>query len=223
MPDFIPLNHTPLSAEEQLARAEAFYQQMRRRRSVRFFSDRPVQREVLERIVSTAGSAPSGANLQPWTFVLVTDPAIKREIRLAAEEEERAFYGARATDEWLADLAPIGTDWHKEFLEIAPALIVVFRQRHGYHPDGSMRKFYYTSESVGIAVGLLIAAIHNAGLVTLTHTPSPMDFLERILKRPPNERAFLLLPVGEPADDAVVPNITRKALNDIMVWHRAET
>jgi nitroreductase len=220
MTDFIPLDYTPLAPTEQLARAEAFYEQMRRRRSVRFFSDQPVAPEVLERLIATAGTAPSGANKQPWTFVIITDPAIKREIRVAAEAEERAFYEQRATAEWLADLAPLGTDWRKEFLEIAPALIVVFRQRYGLDANGATHKFYYTQESVGIAVGLLIAAIHNAGLVTLTHTPSPMEFLHTILRRPPNEQAFLLLPVGAPAEDAVVPNIERKPLDEILVWNR---
>lgn len=220
MSDFVPLEWTPLSDDDRLARATAFYEQMRRRRSVRFFSDRPVAREVLEAIVATAGTAPSGANKQPWTFVIVIDPALKHEIRVAAEAEERAFYAERATPEWLRDLAPLGTDWHKEFLDIAPALIVVFRQRYGINPDGSTYKCYYTQESVGIAVGLLIAAIHNAGLATLTHTPSPMNFLHTMLRRPPNEQAFLLLPVGEPAADAVVPNIQRKPLNDVLVWNK---
>lgn len=152
--------------------------------------------------------------------MVVTDPDLKHEIRLAAESEERAFYESRATPEWLADLSPLGTDWHKEFLEIAPALIVVFRQRYGNNPDGSTSKFYYTTESTGIATGMLIAAIHCAGLVTLTHTPSPMAFLHTILDRPENEQAFLLLPIGKPAKDAVVPNITRKSLEDVLVWNR---
>ncbi len=227
MPDsdtasFVPLTHTPLDDAEALRRAAAFHEQMQRRRSVRFFSDAPVARALLEHIVATAGTAPSGANKQPWTFVVVTDPAIKHEIRMAAEAEEHAFYKERATPEWLADLAPLGTDWRKEFLDIAPALIVVFRQRYGIAPDGSTRKFYYTQESVGIATGMLIAAIHNAGLVTLTHTPSPMTFLQEILHRPPNEQAFLLLPVGHPAPDATVPNISRKPLNNILIWNRNE-
>ena len=220
MSDFLPLDHTPVDDEESLSRAEAFYKNMNRRRSVRFFSEEPLPEGLIERIIATASTAPSGANKQPWTFVVVTDPALKHEIRLAAEEEERAFYGSRATPEWLADLEPIGTDWHKEFLEIAPALIIVFRQRYGNNPDGSTSKFYYTTESVGIATGMLIAAIHYAGLVTLTHTPSPMAFLHTILKRPENEQAFLLLPVGKPAKDALVPNITRKSLEDVLVWNR---
>ena len=177
---------------------------------------------MIEVLVAAAGSAPSGANQQPWSFVAVTDPALKREIRVAAEAEEKAFYEGRATDEWLADLAAIGTDWRKEFLETAPALIVMFRHSHGFNPDGSIHKYYYTQESTGIAAGLLIAAIHHAGLVTLTHTPSPMKFLEQILKRPPNEKAFLLLPVGLPAGDATVPDITRKPLGEILVLNRGE-
>ncbi len=222
MPRFIPYHQEPLSDEERLARARLFQERMSARRSLRFFSDRPLPVGILESLIAAAGSAPSGANQQPWTFVAVTDPELKREIRVAAEAEERAFYEGRASDEWLADLAAIGTDWHKEFLEVAPALIVVFRHSHGFNPDGSIHKYYYTQESTGIAVGLLIAAIHHAGLVTLTHTPSPMQFLEKILKRRPNEKAFLLLPVGLPAEDAVVPDITRKPLAEIMVWNHGE-
>ncbi|MEM8530913.1 MAG: nitroreductase family protein [Chloroflexota bacterium] len=220
MSDFLPLDYMSVDNEEGLSRAKTFYQNMNRRRSVRFFSNEPVPKEMIEWIIATASTAPSGANKQPWTFAVVTDPDLKHEIRMAAEEEERTFYESRATSEWLADLAPLGTDWHKEFLEIAPALIVVFRQRYGNNPDGSTSKFYYTTESVGIATGMLIAAIHYAGLVTLTHTPSPMAFLHTILKRPENEQAFLLLPVGKPAKDAVVPNITRKSLEDVLVWNR---
>ncbi|NJN16203.1 MAG: nitroreductase family protein [Oscillochloris sp.] len=219
MSEHIPLDYTPLSPEESLERATTFYELMRTRRSVRFFSDRPLPDGLIERIVATAGTAPSGANQQPWTFVVVGDPQLKRAIRAAAEEEERAFYGSRASEAWLNDLAPLGTTWQKPFLEIAPALIVVFRQRYGLTSEGESRKHYYSQESVGIAVGMLIAAIHYAGLVTLTHTPSPMEFLERILQRPAHEKAFLLLPVGYPADDATVPNITRKLLDEIMVRH----
>ncbi len=219
-PRFVPYPVEPLPEGEALARANAFHERMRRRRSVRFFSRQPLPKGLLEILIAAAGTSPSGANQQPWTFVAVTDPDLKREIRVAAEAEEKAFYEGRATDEWLADLAAIGTDWHKEFLETAPSLIVVFRHSHGYHRDGSLHKYYYTQESVGIAVGLLIAAIHHAGLATLTHTPSPMQFLEKILKRPPNEKAFLLLPVGLPADDAVVPDIARKPLEGILVFNR---
>ncbi len=222
MPRFIPFEYRPLSDAERMARAEAFYDRMRRRRSVRYFSDKPLPRGLVEKLIATAATAPSGANQQPWSFVAVTDPGIKREIREAAEEEERAFYEHRATSEWLQDLEPLGTNWVKDFLEAAPVLIVVFRQVHGLRPDGTLKKFYYTSESVGIAAGLLIAAIHEAGLVTLTHTPSPMNFLEKILRRPPSERAFLLMPVGEPAEGATVPDIERKNLDEVLIWDRPE-
>ncbi|MBX0329538.1 nitroreductase family protein [Oscillochloris sp. ZM17-4] len=218
MEDHIPLDFQPIPPEESLARAEAFYAQMARRRSVRFFADRPLPEGLLEQIVATAGTAPSGANQQPWTFVAVRSPDLKRQIRAAAEEEERAFYSQRAPESWLSDLAPLGTGWEKPFLDAAPALLVIFRQRHGYDADGTLHKHYYTLESVGIAVGMLIAAIHNAGLVSLTHTPSPMEFLERILERPTSEKAFLLMPVGYPAEDATVPNITRKPLDEILIW-----
>jgi len=220
MAGFIPYEIERLTDEERLRRAEALYEEMSRRRSVRYFSDRPLPSGLLEKLVATAGTAPSGANQQPWTFVVVTDPGLKREIRQAAEEEEREFYEHRATSEWLADLEPLGTNWVKDFLEIAPALIVVFRQTHGIRPDGTTKKYYYTQESVGIASGLLIAAIHRAGLVTLTHTPSPMNFLEKILKRPPNEKAFVLMPVGLPAEGATVPDIHRKPLEEILHYNR---
>jgi len=196
--------------------ARRFYELMRQRRSVRYFSDRPVARGVIEWVVRAAGTAPSGANKQPWRFVAVSDPGVKREIRVAAEAEERAFYERRAPVEWLADLAPLRTGPEKEFLEVAPWLIVVFKLVKG-DDDGQV---YYVNESVGIAAGLLIAAIHHAGLVTLTHTPSPMGFLAKVLHRPTHERAFLLLPVGYPAEDCRVPDIGRKPLQDILVWDR---
>lgn len=222
MPKFISYGVSPLPVQEQIARARAFQENLRARRSVRYFSDKPVPKELIESLIATAASAPSGANQQPWTFVAVTDPALKKEIREAAEEEERAFYEHRATSEWLQDLEPLGTNWVKDFLEVAPVLIVVFRQSYGFREDGSKRKYYYTTESVGIAAGFLIAAIHQAGLVTLTHTPSPMNFLEKILRRPPNEKAFLLMPVGEPAEGATVPDIKRKNLDQVLIWNRPE-
>ncbi len=193
----------------------AFYDVMRRRRSVRMFSDRPVARETIEWIVRTAASAPSGANKQPWRFVCVQDAAVKRRIRLGAEAEEREFYARRASAEWLADLAPLGTDEHKEFLEIAPWLIVVFKLMKA--DDGSL--VYYNTESVGLAAGFLLAAAHHAGLATLTHTPSPMKFLGEILGRPAHERPFLLVPVGYPTDDCHVPAFacTRRPLDEVMV------
>lgn len=186
-----------------------------RRRTVRDFSDRPVSRAVIEACLRTAGTAPSGANLQPWHFVAVSRQSVKREIRIAAEEEEREFYEHRAPAEWLKALAALGTDWRKPFLETAPWLIAIFSQPHRNLPDGTKMKHYYASESVGIATGLLVAAVHHAGLVALTHTPSPMAFLNRILNRPAYEKPFLLLVVGHPAAGAQVPDIARKSLEAI--------
>lgn len=199
----------------------AFLDVMRQRRSVRAFSERPVSEEVIRAIVQTAASAPSGANKQPWRFVAVSSPELKRQIRVAAEEEERQFYERRATPDWLADLAPLGTDWTKPFIETAPWLIVIFKLMKSVPGSPSEHPgVYYVNESVGIAAGMLITAIHQAGLVTLTHTPSPMGFLARILHRPDYERPFLLLPVGYPADDATVPAITRKPLEQVLVFER---
>lgn len=198
--------------------AKRYFEVMERRRSVRFFSDKPVSRETIEWIVRTGGTAPSGAHKQPWRFVCVNDPGLKKEIRAAAEAEEREFYERRATEKWLADLAPLGTDSSKPFLEIAPWLIIVFQLAKT--DDGGM--VYYREESVGIATGMLISAIHQAGLVTLTHTPSPMKFLSEVLGRPDHERPFLLLPVGYPAADATVPKMGRKPLEEIMVVNRGE-
>jgi iodotyrosine deiodinase len=213
-----PLEFTERSADDMRARAAAFYDDIRRRRSVRDFSDRPVPREVIEDALRAAGTAPNGANLQPWHFVVVQDAAIKQRIRAAAEEEERAFYGGRAPQQWLDALAPLGTDAQKPFLEIAPCLIAVFAQSHGVDAAGNVVKHYYVQESVGIAVGFLVAALHHAGLATLTHTPSPMGFLSQILERPDNERPFLLLVVGYPADDAQVPTIRKKDLTEIATF-----
>ncbi len=201
----------------QLEALRAFQERMARRRSVREFSSRPVPAELIDRAIAVDGSAPSGANQQPWRFVVVTDPAKKREIRLAAEAEEKENYERRFPPEWLAALAPFGTDWHKEFLEVAPVLIVVFRIDYGVGADGDKHKHYYVSESVGIATGFLLAALHMAGLATLTHTPNPMGFLGRICGRPANERAFLLIPVGYPAEDAQVPDIRKKGIDEIRV------
>lgn len=197
------------------ARAEAFAADLARRRTVRDFADRPIPAGVIDACIKAAGTAPSGANLQPWHFVVVADPAIKRRIREAAEAEEREFYEKRATPEWLAALEPLGTDANKPFLETAPALIAIFAEAYGERADGTRVKHYYVAESVGIATGLLIAAVHNAGLVSLTHTPSPMGFLNEILERPARERPYLLLVVGFPAEDAQVPDIVRKPLGDI--------
>ncbi len=217
MPDFIPYHPLSFDEPEQLARAKDFFELCNRRRTVREFSPKPVPKQLLDTILRTAGTAPSGANKQPWRFVVVTDPAVKKEIREAAEKEERESYEHRMPQEWLDDLAALGTDWHKEFLEIAPALVVVFSIE--YEKDGERtKKNYYVKESVGLAAGLLLVAIHNAGLVSLTHTPSPMNFLQKILGRPANERPFLLIPVGYPADGVKVPDIPRKSPGQFVIW-----
>jgi nitroreductase len=199
-------------------RAAEFYTEMKRRRTVRQFSDRPVPRDVIENCLRAAGAAPSGANMQPWRFVVVGDPAIKKKIREGAEEEEREFYHGRAPQEWLDALAPLGTDEHKPFLETAPYLIVIFAQSFGLLPDGRKVKHYYAQESVGIATGILIAALHHAGLASLTHTPSPMGFLNDILGRPSHERPFLILVTGYPAEGAMVPDIGKKPLEEIATF-----
>jgi iodotyrosine deiodinase len=221
-PKFEPLNFERHSADESLAQSRAFAETMRKRRTVRDYSSEPVPFALIENAIRVAASAPSGANQQPWTFVVISDPAIKQQIRIAAEAEERESYERRMSDEWLEALAPLGTDWHKSMLEDAPYLIVVFRQAYGIRVDeatGETRKIkhYYSEESVGIAVGMLIAALHVSGLATLTHTPSPMAFLSDILGRPENERAFVLIPVGYPAEGAQVPGITKKGLDEVMV------
>lgn len=219
MPSFEPLTgYVARSDDDILARARAFYQRVRTRRTVRDFSDRPVPREVVETCLLAAGTAPNGANLQPWHFVVVTDPGLKRRIREAAEREERAFYERRAPPEWLEALAALGTTPEKPFLETAPVLIAIFAQPYERMADGGKRKHYYAAESVGIATGLLIAALHEAGLVCLTHTPSPMGFLTELLGRPEHERPFLLLVAGHPAPDARVPRIGKKALAEIATF-----
>jgi len=204
--------------EEMRQRAADFYADIRRRRTVRDFSDQPVDPEIIQDCLLAAGTAPNGANRQPWHFVVVSDPALKRRIRLAAEEEEQEFYQRRASQEWLEALAPLGTDAHKPFLEMAPYLIAIFAQSYTVLADGRKVKNYYVSESVGIATGFLIAALHHAGLATLTHTPSPMNFLNEILERPAHERPFLLLVVGYPASGAQVPQISKKALTEIATF-----
>lgn len=202
---------------EMIARSREFAAELARRRTVRQFSDRAVPRTVIETCLKAAGTAPSGAHLQPWHFVVVTDPDLKRRIREAAERAEREFY-ANAPDEWLAALAPLGTDAHKPYLETAPYLIAVFAQRYGLTAEGSRRAHYYVLESVGIATGLLIAALHHAGLVSLTHTPNPMGFLNEVLERPAQERPVMLVVTGYPASDAVVPKISRKPLDAIATF-----
>jgi len=213
---FRPLEgYRELDPETMLGRAREFAEEMGRRRTVREYSDRPVDRAVIERCIAAAGTAPSGANMQPWHFVAVSDPEIKRRIRAAAEDEERHFYAHRASEEWLAALAPLGTDEHKPFLDTAPWLIAVFERRWGLDEQGRRIKHYYPTESVGLATGLLVAALHHAGLATLTHTPSPMKFLNAILGRPKNERPFVLVVTGYPAGGARVPDIRRKPLEEI--------
>jgi iodotyrosine deiodinase len=215
---FEPLRFHEYPPEEMSRRAAAFYEEIRRRRTVRAYSPRPVPRGLIEDCLRAAGTAPSGTNMQPWHFVVVSDPGVKRRIREAAEHEERVFYRERAPQEWLDALAPLGTDEHKPFLETAPVLIVVFAEQYGRLPDGRKVKHYYVQESVGIAAGFLIVALHHAGLATLTHTPSPMGFLNEILGRPPHERPFLILVAGYPAEDAQVPVIARKDLDEIATW-----
>ena len=218
-PAFRPLTeYSRLPESEMRERAAAFADELRRRRTVRDYAPEPVPREVIERCIWAAGSAPNGANRQPWHFVAISDAAVKRRIREAAEAEERAFYEERAPDEWLEALAPLGTDAEKPFLETAPWLIAIFAERYTVDEDGEKRKNYYVTESVGIATGMLITALHHAGLATLTHTPSPMDFLNEILDRPDRERPFLLLVVGYPAEDAAVPEIGKKPMNQIATF-----
>lgn len=217
--NFQPLtSYIEYPIEEMRQRAISFREEMQRRRTVRHFSNRPVPREIIEECLLVAGGAPSGANLQPWHFVVVSDPRAKHEIRIAAEQEEKEFYHRRASQEWLDALSVIGTDEHKPFLETAPYLIAVFGKNHGFLPDGRRVKNYYVNESVGIATGFLIAAVHNAGLVSLTHTPSPMGFLNTILGITPDEKPFLILVVGYPAEDAEVPSIEKKSLNEIATF-----
>jgi iodotyrosine deiodinase len=212
----VPLHYARPAPDEQQARSAEFLERMRERRSVRQFSSEPVPIELIENAIATAGTAPSGAHQQPWTFVVVSNPELKRRIREAAEEEERRNYAGRMSAEWLEAVAPIGTDWSKPHIEDAPYVIVVFE--HVYGLDGERKvKHYYVKESVGIATGLLLASLHLAGLATLTHTPSPMGFLARILERPRNERAYVLIPVGYPAPEAEVPDLERKPLEAIMV------
>ncbi len=212
----LPLPARPSVSDHEMARrAGEFYAEMNSRRTIRDFSAKPVAREVIESCLKAASTAPSGANLQPWHFVAVNDPELKREIRIAAELEEREFYQKRAPQEWLAALAPLGTDPRKPFLEVAPWLIAIFSQPFRLNPDGTRMKHYYATESVGIATGILVASLHRAGLATLTHTPSPMGFLNSVLQRPVHEKPFLLLVVGHPAEQAQVPDIKRKALGEV--------
>lgn len=218
-PTFIPLEFTRLSPTEMEERGRAFAEKMQSRRSVRSFAPEAPPRACIEYAIRAACAAPSGANRQPWRFVVVDDPAVRRAIREAAEAEEKENYEHRFPPEWLDALTAIGTDWHKEFLEVAPYLVVVFKESHGVDQQGRKITNYYVNESVGIACGVFIAALHTMGLATLTHTPSPMGFLSEILRRPPNEKPYILFPVGYPAADATVPVLTRKPFDDLVQWN----
>ncbi len=215
---FVPFDSQRYEPEEMWRRADAFHELMDRRRSIRHFSGEPVPRELIETAIRTASTAPSGAHRQPWRFVVIGDPAIKHELRVAAEAAEREPYAPRMPDEWLQALAPLGVDWHKPFLEIVPWIVVVFEELYGFYPDGRKRKNYYVRESVGIACGMFITALHQMGLATLTHTPSPMGFLREILGRPKNEKPYILFPVGYPAPEAEVPDLERKTLDEVALW-----
>lgn len=216
--NFIPYEGVSYSPEETKVRSQTYYDYMDKRRTVREFSNQPIDKKIIENILMTASSAPSGAHKQPWTFCVISNAALKAKIKVAAEKEEYESYNGRMSEEWLEALAPFGTDWHKPFLEIAPYLIIVFKKAYDLK-DGVKSKNYYVNESVGIAVGFLLSAIHNAGLVSLTHTPSPMNFLQKILNRPANERAFLLIPIGYPAEEIKVPNIERKPAEEVIVYY----
>ncbi len=216
---FIAYSKEGFSAEEMLSRSADFYRFMATRRTCRDFSDKPVPREVIENIILAASTAPSGAHKQPWTFCVVSNAEIKKQIRIAAEEEEKKSYDGRMSEEWIKDLAPIGTNWEKPFLETAPYLIVVFRRSYETESSGHKHPNYYVTESTGIACGFLLAAIHNAGLITLTHTPSPMNFLSNVLGRPQNEKPFLLLPVGYAHEESFVPDLRRKTLEEISCFY----
>ena len=213
--DHVPLEgFSDVSSEEMLSESEKFLSHIKRRRTIRDFSSEPVPEQVIQNCILAAGSAPSGANMQPWHFVAVQNPAVKKQIREGAEAEEREFYQRRASEEWLDALAPLGTDEHKPFLETAPWLIVLFASKHTITPEGEKRKHYYVPESVGIATGMLITALHNCGLATLTHTPSPMKFLNDILDRPVHEKPYMIIVAGKPAEGVTVPNITKKSFHE---------
>lgn len=216
---FIPYQKENYTEEEMIERASSFYKFMNKRRSVREFSDKDIPREVIENIVKTAGTAPSGAHKEPWTFCIIRNKDLKKQVRALAEEEERKNYESRMSERWLKDLEPFGTNPVKEFIDVAPWIIIVLKQSYGFDEDGNKTQNYYVNESVGIAAGMLIAAIHNAGLVTLTHTPSPMNFIAKALGRPENEKPFLLIPVGHPAEDCKVPDLKRKDFKDIAFYY----
>lgn len=216
---FVSYTHEMYPSEEMVRRSNDFYQWIDKRRTVRDFSEKPIPLEVIHNIVKAASTAPSGAHKQPWTFCIVEDPTLKREIRIAAEKEEKESYENRMSEEWLNDIRPLQTDWQKPFIEVAPYLIVVFKKAYDLLPDGRKRTNYYVNESVGIACGFLLTAIHHAGLVALTHTPSPMNFLTSLLKRPENERPFLLIPIGYPHPETYVPRLERKSINEVLITY----
>ena len=215
---FVTYTKETYDISEMENRSRHFFERMDKRRTVRDFSDKQIPEKIIETLILSASTAPSGAHKQPWTFCVVKNPEIKKHIRIAAEKEEKESYESRMTDEWLKDLQPIGTDWHKPFLETAPYLIVVFKRSYELENNNHKHQNYYVTESCGIACGFLLAAIHDAGLVALTHTPSPMNFLTKILNRPENEKPFLLIPVGYPADECWVPDLKRKNISEICVW-----
>lgn len=215
---FVSYTKKSYEIAEMATRSQLFFEWMNTRRTVREFSDKNIPEQVIENILLSASTSPSGAHKQPWTFCVVKNPEVKKQIRIAAEKEEKESYDNRMTDEWLKDLQPIGTDWHKPFLETAPYLIVVFKRSYEFDSNHQKHQNYYVTESCGIACGFLLTAIHDAGLVALTHTPSPMNFLTKILNRPENEKPFLLIPVGYPADECWVPDLKRKSIDEICVW-----
>lgn len=216
---FIPYEQTPISDDEMLERSKTFLEKVDKRRSVRHFSSKPVPKEVMENLIMAASTAPSGAHKQPWTFCLISNETLKSKLRELAEEEERKSYSGRMSDEWLEDLAPLGTDWEKEFIDIAPWIVVIMKRAYEFNEDGSKRNNYYVSESVGLAAGFFLLAVQNAGLVALTHTPSPMNFISKALNRPENERPFLLIPVGHPSKNAEVPSLTRKSIEKVIHYY----
>ncbi len=216
---FIPYTQDSISEKEMIERSKSFYEKVDKRRSVRDFSDEPVSKEVMENIIMAASTAPSGAHKQPWTFCLISNASLKSKLRELAEEEEKKSYGGRMSDEWLKDLAPLGTDWVKEFIDIAPWIVVIMKRAYEFNEDGSKHNNYYVTESVGLAAGFFLLAVQNAGLVALTHTPSPMNFISKALNRPENERPFLLIPVGHPAKNAEVPSLTRKSKEEVIHYY----
>ena len=216
---FIPYTGETFSSDEMKTRSASFYAWADKRRSVREFSDSPVPKEIMENLIMTGSTAPSGAHKQPWTFCLISNAELKSKLRALAEEEEKKSYEGRMSEEWLEDLEPLGTDWVKEFIDVAPWIVIVMKRAYEINEDGSKHNNYYVSESVGLAAGFFLMAVHNAGLVALTHTPSPMNFISKALKRPENERPFLLIPVGYPADSAEVPALTRKAKEEVIHYY----